>query len=141
MNRLYASPKGYAAYPRGDSTFSLSPNKYVHCSDAFIFTCAAYDSRSSKSKKLTYLLDFNLAHSLPSAVDANSSNGSFSSAAFLSCWSSSFFHHGVLRSSLPSRSASSTVQRTYNYRPSDTMIYRKWKDQKRAGSAGNVFSC
>ncbi|KAJ5123274.1 hypothetical protein N7448_009371 [Penicillium atrosanguineum] len=28
MNRHYASPKGYAAYPRGDSTFSLSPNKF-----------------------------------------------------------------------------------------------------------------
>lgn len=34
MNRHYASPKGYGAYPRGASAFSIPPHRYVQAARA-----------------------------------------------------------------------------------------------------------
>lgn len=55
MNRYYASPKGYGAYPPGPSTFSISPNRYVRERTRIVASWAAadydYTSRSSKSEK------------------------------------------------------------------------------------------
>lgn len=83
MNRHFASPKGYSAYPRGPSTFSISPNRYVRNGHAHLYLTRHADDNGRTSMEeresdtdLNAMLDSNLAPNRPSDVDDNSSNGS-----------------------------------------------------------------
>lgn len=79
MNRHYASPKGYGAYPRGPSTFSISPNRYVRVARASLphgsleIIPTVDLQKSTAPLTLILRLDSNLAPQFYD-VDASSSN-------------------------------------------------------------------